>query len=119
MSMRRILAVFLFCASCAPASETESTAEVVPTAELRKSVFSTRTNSVYAYCYVEFSLLSQAATAPTLLESDTLVACNGMRASVSGMGYYANFEHQNAETVRVTIVRPQTGGTFVEYHPIQ
>ncbi len=75
-------------------------------------------NSVYAYCYVEFSLLTESPTNPSILESDTLVACNGNRATVSGLGYYANFAHENGDRVRVTIVRPQTGTTSVEYFPI-
>lgn len=110
------LALALALAACAPSKENGT--EVLPSSRLHRTVYSARTSSVYAYCYVEFSPLD-GAWSPLLLETDTLVACNGVRAQISGTGYYANFEHQNAASVRVTVVRPQTGATVVEFYPIQ
>ncbi|MGZ3744632.1 MAG: hypothetical protein ACXWRE_10840 [Pseudobdellovibrionaceae bacterium] len=106
-----ILFTLVGCADPAP--------EVISSDRLTTSVYATIASAQDAYCAVVF-YRSGDITSPFYLEADSVVACNGVEATLSGNTYVAHFPPPNpSAAVKVTVVRPKAGSTTIGYYPLQ
>jgi hypothetical protein len=108
-----IIIILLALAGCA-----DPAPEVISSDRLTTSVYTTMITSQTAYCSLAFYKNSDLSS-NFFLEEDSIVACDGVEARLSGSAYTAQFPHSAGKDVKVTTVRPRAGATVIEYFPLQ